>query len=117
MTIDSWLSAADGDPSGLWFASAYGDLLFPYMFVWGEYLAVGMVDAQAARDYFAPGAQDRNSSLAYAATAFIWGGGLGADAWPAPTEVGQYARVQTSEVETLLIGGDLDFSTPPQIAA
>jgi hypothetical protein len=86
------------------------------MFVWGEYLAVGMVDAQAARDYFASGVPERNSSLAYAETAFIWGGGLGADVWPAPPEGGEYTRVQTSEVETLLIGGDMDFSTPPQIA-
>jgi pimeloyl-ACP methyl ester carboxylesterase len=115
--IDTWVSAAEGDPSGLWFTSAYGDLFFPYMFVWGEYLAVGMADAQAARDYFASDAQEPSSSLAYTATAFIWGGGLGADVWPAPKEVGEYTRVQTSELETLLIGGDLDFSTPPQIAA
>jgi TAP-like protein len=31
-------------------------------------------------------------------------------------ELDKYADVQTSPVETLLVGGDLDFSTPPQIA-
>ncbi len=112
--IDAWLSAAEGDPSGLWFASAYGDLLFPHMFVWGEYIGVGLADAQAVRDYFA--AHEPDSSLAYAATALVWGGGLPVEAWPTPPQVGEYARVQTSQAETLLIGGDLDFSTPPQIA-
>jgi hypothetical protein len=29
MTLDAWLSAAEGDASGLWFTSVFGDLLFP----------------------------------------------------------------------------------------
>ncbi|MGH3058750.1 MAG: hypothetical protein ACRDPP_11000 [Gaiellaceae bacterium] len=31
-------------------------------------------------------------------------------------DAGEYSRVRTSEVETLLIGGALDVATPPQIA-
>jgi pimeloyl-ACP methyl ester carboxylesterase len=80
MVIDSWLSAAEGDPSGLWFPSLYGDLVLPNSFVWGQYLAVGSIDRQAVRDYFASGEQRRDSTLAYAATAFVWGGGLAAGA-------------------------------------
>ena len=53
MTLDAWLSAAEGDASGLWFDSLVGDLMFPSVFVWGEYLSVGQPDRQAARDYFA----------------------------------------------------------------
>jgi hypothetical protein len=38
------------------------------------------------------------------------------DAWPAAPDSSEYSRVRTSEVETLLIGGALDFATPPQWA-
>jgi pimeloyl-ACP methyl ester carboxylesterase len=116
MVLDSWLSAADGDASGLWFSSLVADLLFPKLFVWGEYVGVGSADAQAARDYFSAGGQERASNLGYAATAFFVGGGRIADGWPTAPGEGEYSRVRTSEVETLLIGGALDFTTPPQVA-
>jgi hypothetical protein len=37
------------------------------------------------------------------------------DAWPAAPEENEYSQVRRSNVETLLVGGELDFSTPPQI--
>ena len=74
MTLDAWLSAAEGDASGFWFTSVFGDLLFPELFVRGQYAAAAMLDAQAARDYFAGGHGDL-SNLGRAATAFTWGGG------------------------------------------
>ncbi|MDH4075099.1 MAG: alpha/beta hydrolase, partial [Acidimicrobiia bacterium] len=114
--LDSWLAAEHGDASGLWFGSLAGDLLLPRMFVWGQYAAFGSIDQQAARDYFAGGPQGRDTNLGYAASATIWGGGQLADAWPAAAEVEKYQEVPTSPVETLLIGGPLDFSTPPQNA-
>ena len=115
MTLDAWLSAAEGDASGFWSTSVLGDLLFPELFVRGQYAAAAMLDAQAARDYFARGQGDL-SNLGRAATAFTWGGGVLADSWPAAPEEGTYSRVRTSEVETLLIGGELDPMTPPQVA-
>ena len=115
MTLDSWLSAAEGDASGLWFASLAGDLLFPKLFVWGQYAAFGSADARAARGHFSSPRQ-RGSILGDAGTAFAWGGGRLADAWPAAADAGEYSRVRTSKVPTLLIGGALDFSTPPQVA-
>lgn len=115
MTLDAWLSAAEGDASGLWFTSVFGDLLFPELFVRGQYAAAAMLDAQAARDYFARGPSDA-ADLARAATTFTWGGGELADAWPAAPEEDDYRRMRTSQVETLLIGGELDPMTPPQVA-
>jgi hypothetical protein len=115
MTLDAWLSAAEGDASGFWFTSVLGDLLFPELFVRGQYAAAPMLDAQAARDYFASGHGDL-SNLARAATAFTWGGGVLADVWPAAPDEGTYSRVRTSEMETLFIGGELDPITPPQVA-
>jgi RND superfamily putative drug exporter len=114
MTMDAWLAAADGDASGFWLQSVLADLLFPKAFVWGQYAAAGRLDAQAARDYFS-GGWDRRS-LGSAASAFIWGGGRLADAWPAAPDENEYSRVRRSNVKTLLVGGGLDFSTPPQNA-
>jgi pimeloyl-ACP methyl ester carboxylesterase len=110
-TLDSWLAAAEGDPSGLWLSSLLADLVFPESFVWGEYAATGTIDAWAWEPYFS-GAQ-RDSILDNAGTAFVWAGGRFAGAWPTSPDDEEYRTVRTSAVETLLIGGTLDFSTPP----
>ena len=116
MTLSSWLSVADDDASGFWFQSLLGDLAFPALGVWGDYAAVAAIDARASRTYFSSGEQGDTSNLGYAATAFIWGGGQLADAWPAAPDDDEYAVVRPSNVETLLISGELDFATPPQAA-
>jgi len=114
MTVDSWLSAADGDASGFWLQSLLSDLVFPQSFVWGEYFAFGSADDRPAKDHFAHA--DSESILGDPATNFVWGGGELADAWPAAPDAGKYSRVRRSKTETLLIGGTLDFATPPQAA-
>jgi pimeloyl-ACP methyl ester carboxylesterase len=114
-TVDTWLSAAHGDPSGLWLSSLAADLIFPKAFVWGEYAAMGRADFQAARGYF--GEQQHGWNLGRAATSFFWGGGQLADAFPAAPGQSAYSRVRTSKVPTLLISGALDFATPPQTTA
>jgi pimeloyl-ACP methyl ester carboxylesterase len=115
MEIDSWLAASDGDASGLWLTSLIADAFFPGEFVWGEYASAARLDARQARDYFSSG-EALDSSLARAATAFGWGGGRLIDAWPALPDEDEYAEVRTSNVETLLIGGEVDVATPPQWA-
>lgn len=114
--VETWLAAAEGDASGLWLKSVLGDLLFPELFIRGQYAAAATADAQAAREYFSTYGAERDSDLAYAATAMGWGGGRWLDEWPRTAEADRYSRVRRSQVETLLIGGELDFSTPPQIA-
>jgi pimeloyl-ACP methyl ester carboxylesterase len=113
--IDAWLAADDGDASGFWLQSLVADLA-PMPFVWGQYASAARPDADAVREYFASAEQGPGPDLGYAATAFAWGGGRLADAWPAAPDEDEYSRVRTSNVETLLIGGELDFSTPPQVA-
>lgn len=113
--IDAWLSAAEGDPSDLWFTSVLSAQLFPELLVKGQHAFAAMLDAHAAREYFTDGPGDL-SNLGVATTATGWGGGQLVDAWPATPDGNEYRRVRTSDVETLLIGGALDVSTPPQIA-
>ncbi len=112
MTLDSWLSAAKGDASGFWLMSLMGKLVFPKSFVWGELAAMGRADAAAAKRRFATSADD-GSIIGNPGTDFIWAGGRLADAWPATPDDDKYSRARPSNVETLLIGGELDGTTPP----
>jgi pimeloyl-ACP methyl ester carboxylesterase len=113
MTLSSWLSGAEGDPSGFWLQSLLAGVFFPGSFVWGEYASTATLDAQAAKRYFSSGRQESRSNLGRAATTFGWGGGRLSDAWPASPDEHKYSRVRTSNVETLLVSGQLDITTPP----
>jgi pimeloyl-ACP methyl ester carboxylesterase len=116
ITLDAWLAAADGDASGFWFQSLLADLAFPESFVWGQMAAAARLDAAAATESFSSGSLKPDSNLGDAATAFTWGGGRLADSWPAIADENEYSTVRASNVETLLIGGELDLATPPQAA-
>jgi pimeloyl-ACP methyl ester carboxylesterase len=116
MTINSWLSAERGDASGFWLQSLLADFAFPTQFVWGQLAAAGRVDAGAARRAFSSRERQSDSILGTPGTDFIWGGGKLADAWPANANENEYDHVRSSKVSTLLIGGSLDFTTPPQVA-
>jgi pimeloyl-ACP methyl ester carboxylesterase len=109
MTLGSWTSAADGDASGFWLQSLLADVVFPKSFIWGEMAAMGQADDRAAQRYFSSGDH-------HPGTEFIWGGGELVTGWPSSSGEGEYDRVRTSNVETLLISGELDFATPPQVA-
>jgi pimeloyl-ACP methyl ester carboxylesterase len=116
MTLSSWLSAEEGDPSGFWLQSLLADMFFPGSFVWGEYAAAAILDAHAANRYFSSERRESRSNLGRAATTFGWAGGRLSDAWPASPDDGRYSRVRTSNVETLIVSGELDITTPPQVA-
>jgi pimeloyl-ACP methyl ester carboxylesterase len=116
ITLNTLLSADHGDASGFWFQSLLADFAFPTSFIWGQMAAAARADADTAERYFSSGDHRSDSILGNPGTRFIWGGGELADAWPANASENEYDRVRTSRVNTLLIGGALDFATPPQIA-
>ena len=116
ITLSTLLSADRGDASGFWLQSLLADFAFPTSFVWGQMAAAGRADADTAKRYFSSGNHRNESILGDPGTRFIWGDGELADAWPANASENEYDHVRTSNVETLLIGGALDFATPPQIA-
>jgi len=115
MTLDSWIAAAHGDPSGFWLLSLLTNMSLPQSFVWGEFASIGMADAQPVDRYFSSGA-DRGSIIGNPLGTFLWGAGGLAHAWPANPSEYQYTKVPNSSVPTLLIGGTLDFETPAQNA-
>jgi pimeloyl-ACP methyl ester carboxylesterase len=114
-TIDTLLAADRGDGGGAWFLSLLAQVAFPGEQVWGDVAAVGRSDASRARRLFADRG-DRGSILGIPGTDLVWAGGRLLDAWPAAPGEDAYARVRDSDVETLLVSGELDVATPPQWA-
>ena len=114
-TLEAWLTAAAGDQGGFWLISLLGETIYPKFFVWGQYAAAASLDTVAAWEYFASTDRDY-SNLGYAASASSWGEGRWLDLWPVAAEKDEYRQVRTSEVQTLLINGELDMATPPQAA-
>lgn len=114
MVFDAYQAAAAGDASGLAFVSLAWDFLAPSVLVWGDSFAkAATADYDPARDY----ATDLNppgsiigsplSALAFDSSARNW---------PITLIPAELRRVQPSDVETLLISGSVDFSTPAQYA-
>ena len=114
-TIDTLLDADEGNGSGAWLLSLMAQAIFPRAQVWGDVAAVGRADSAYARRFLASHA-DRGSVIGSPGTDFITAGGRLYDSWPANPDENLYTRVRDSNVETLLIGGRLDFATPPQNA-
>jgi len=116
MTLNAWVSAAQGDSSGLWFESLLAQLAFPESFVWGDVAAVARADTRAADRYYSSSENPGDTIIGDPATDFNFAGGRLTDAWPANPTENEYAHVRTSKVGTLLVGGTLDLATPPQVA-
>ncbi len=116
MTLNAWVSAAQGDSSGLWFESLLAQLAFPESFVWGDVAAVARADTRAADRHYSSSENPGDTIIGDPATDFNFAGGRLTDAWPANPTENEYAHVRTSKVETLLVGGTLDVATPPQVA-
>ena len=114
MVFDAYLAAAQGDASGLALMSLACDFLLPKMLVWGDLFAKGSsADFDLARDYAAelnPSDSIMGSPLAL----LIWGSAAGA--WPINLIPAELRQVQPCDVETLLVSGSLDFSTPAEFA-
>jgi len=114
MVFDTYLAAEKGDPSGLALMSLAYNLLMPKMMTWGEFFAIGSsADYEPGRDYRAeltrPGAV-----LGSPMSLLIWGSAAGH--WPPIQMADEYRQVHPSDVETLLVSGSVDFSTPAQFA-
>ena len=116
MVYDAYLAAEKGDPSGLAMVSLLYDLINPAtMMNWGQSAAIVMsTDFDPARDYFAE-MNPPGSILGAPQSEIAWSPLYFSD-WPATLIPAEYRQVQASDVETLLVSGSVDSTTPARYA-
>ncbi|MDX8141585.1 alpha/beta fold hydrolase [Lentzea sp. BCCO 10_0061] len=110
--LDAYLS---GDTGALWAMSVLGDVVLPESLVWGEFASFAMLDAEFNQRYHDAGG-DPGSILGNVSTDFLWAGAGVQKVWPDSPDNAEYRTMRPSDVETLVISGEVDFSTPSQNA-
>lgn len=108
MIIDMYLAAGQGDPSGLAMLTLMAKFVFP-PFIWGDLLSKG---GTLDMPYY-QGIESINLSdtaIGAPLAELIW---PMANVWPITLEDESLRQLQESEVEMLVVNGELDFSTPP----
>jgi pimeloyl-ACP methyl ester carboxylesterase len=114
IVFDAYRAADSGDPSGLALMSTAYDLMMPNMMTWGEFMAIGAsADLEPGRDYLSE-LTGKEVILGAPFSEFIWGTAPGN--WPPILMADEYRKVNPSDVETLLVSGSVDFSTPAPFA-
>jgi pimeloyl-ACP methyl ester carboxylesterase len=114
LVYDTFLAARRGDPSGLALLSLAYDWMIPRMFTWGDFIAKAFsADYLPGIDYAAQ-LERPESILGSPLSLLFFGSGLEWPVQPLPVE---FHRAQVSNIETLLVSGSIDFSTPAEYAA
>ena len=113
--FDAWIAAGDGDWSGLALLSIAVDFMLEGASVWGESAAKAM-----SADYIFDPESDPLAELMPPNSIIGAPGSLagiaGAKGWPANMIADSLRRVRPSDVPTLLVSGNIDFSTPARFA-
>ncbi|NKB71459.1 MAG: alpha/beta fold hydrolase [Candidatus Latescibacteria bacterium] len=111
MLFDAWMAAARGDASGLALMTLAGKFMFADAAIWGDnaakVMSVDYTDYDPERDYrteyMPPG-----TILGAPMSVMGWAARAG---WPAHPIKAELRRVQSSDVEMLLINGNVDFAS------
>lgn len=112
---DIYLSAENGDPSGLAIMSLMYDMMIPSYMTWGELVVKGVsADYDPTRDYLTE-MNPPDSILGAPMSEFIWSGAQAMD-WPIEQIPVEWRQAHPSDVETLLVSGNIDATTPAQWA-
>lgn len=110
--FDAFIAAENGDPSGLALVSLMTDWQLNNMgIVWGDMLAKSFVDYDASVDYSKT--MKINSSIMGSPGSQLF---AIHEVWPVKTKDTLYSKVQETNVECLLLSGNIDFSTPAEFA-
>lgn len=110
--FDAYRAAEQGDPSGLALMSVAYDFMLAGSMNWADLmLKGGSADFTPGTNYRAV-SRTETDILGAPMSQLVWG--AFSRGWPMIDE--SYRQVQTSDVETLLVSGSLDFTTPPQPA-
>ena len=113
--FDAYGAADHGDPSGLALMSLAYDYVIPSMTIWGEAASKAVsADYDSTRDYSAE-TDSSDTPLGSPMNKFMWGP-LHYGHWPTRQLPGDFRKVRLSDVQTLLVSGNVDFSTPSEYA-
>jgi len=112
--FDAFVAAERGDYSGLALLSFFYDRMIPKALNWGDNVSKALsADYDPARDYEAE-MMPPGSILGSPMSKIL--GGLKYGGWPVKPIPEPYRKLQDSEVETLMVNGNIDFSTPAENA-
>lgn len=114
MAFDAYkIAAKNNDYSGLYLMQLAYDYLVPRMFSWGDLYNKGAsIDFNEKIDYKKILYTDKNKIGAPISLLF-W---CVVPNWPANKIENNYKKVNNSSADILMIGGNLDISTPPEYA-
>jgi pimeloyl-ACP methyl ester carboxylesterase len=110
--FDTFIAAEKGDPAGLALMTLAYDFMFPRMITWGDLAAKAIsADFDSTRNY-AIEMDPPGSILGSPFSKLLWSL---AD-WPTAAIPDEFRKVQQCSVQTLIISGSIDFSTPAEYA-
>jgi pimeloyl-ACP methyl ester carboxylesterase len=113
LVFDAYVVAEHGDASGLALMSMAYDFVVPKSFVWGDFFAKAVVDMDFNRNYVAD-MRAPDSIIGSPISLLTWA--PLSQAWTQDKLPSELNKVQPTDVETLLISGSIDFSTPADYA-
>lgn len=115
MVFDAYVAAERGDPSGLALMSLAYNYVVPSMGTWGDFASKATsADFDSARD-FRRDIEPSGMPLGSPMNVLAWGP-TAYGRWPTQRLSEEYRQLRRSDVETLLLSGNLDFSTPAEFA-
>lgn len=115
MVFDAYVAAERGDASGLALMSMAYNFVMPSLGVWGDFASKAVsADYDSTRSYAAE-MDPPGMPLGSPMSKLSWGP-LRAGHWPTKLLPEEYRKLQYSDVETLLLSGSIDFSTPAEFA-
>lgn len=113
LVFNCYRAAEKGDYSGLYVLQRFYDFMIPSMFIWGDLMAKGSTDFDPNIDYISS-MRDSTTIMGSPFSLLICGAATGY--WPVHRLPPELNRIQKSNIQTLLISGSLDFSTPAEYA-
>lgn len=115
LVFDAYAAAERGDASGLALMSMAYNFVVPSLAVWGDFASKAVsADYDSARSY-ADELDPPGMPLGSPISKLSWGSLRGGH-WPIKRLPEEFRRLQESDVETLLLSGSIDFSTPAEFA-
>jgi len=111
MALDAFVDADRGDASGLAVLSRFARSAISSGNVYGDLFAKGSTDYDTARKYTAA-FEPRGTIMGSPMSSLLWEMVVDSGGWPIVRGARDSRTAAPSDIETLLIGGKLDVSTP-----